>query len=147
MCWYFFTEMFDHFHDFFVWVVQINAFIHVVPITIGLRNNPYFATFIVLFVSTIFQPYPSLANFGLVTSLLPQWRHVLIYTKRGIISTCCIMTCFGLAPVFWHLWIVMGTANSNFYFGITLAFITAQIILLTDMLFSQSKRCLSMRQI
>ena len=136
--------MFDHFHEFYLWVIQINAFIHVIPITIGLRKNPYFAMFISLLVSTMFQPYPSLANFGLVTSLLPQWRYLFEYTKRGIISSCIMITCIALAPVLWHLWIMMGTANSNFYFGVTLAFVLSQILLLADMLFAHSKRSLSL---
>ena len=33
--WYFFTEMFDHFRDFFLWVFQINYFIYIIPLTIN----------------------------------------------------------------------------------------------------------------
>ena len=34
--WYFFTEMFEHFRIFFVWVFQINVFIYTVPLAIKL---------------------------------------------------------------------------------------------------------------
>ncbi|KAG9509894.1 Phosphatidylinositol glycan anchor biosynthesis class U protein [Fragariocoptes setiger] len=134
MCWYFFIEMFNHFQSFFLWVFQINAFVHAMPLAIYLRKNPFLAFYAVLVFSSFVQPYPSLANIGLITSILPQWQYLLTYTKRGIISSCAIATCAALAPIFWHLWIVMGTANANFYFGITLAGVEAQLIILIEIL-------------
>lgn len=44
-----------------------------------------------------------------------------------------------LSPILWHLWIYTGSANANFFFATTLAFATAQIFLLTDVLFAQAK--------
>ena len=35
--WYFFTEMFEHFRMFFLWVFQLNAFFYCIPMTIKLR--------------------------------------------------------------------------------------------------------------
>jgi hypothetical protein len=32
-----------------------------------------------------------------------------------------------MGPVVWHLWIYSRSANANFYFGVTLAFATAQV--------------------
>lgn len=32
-----------------------------------------------------------------------------------------------LAPIQWYLWIYSGSANANFYFGVTIAFGTAQV--------------------
>lgn len=37
--WYFFTEMFEHFRNFFLWVFQLNAFFYCIPLTIKLRYN------------------------------------------------------------------------------------------------------------
>lgn len=51
-----------------------------------------------------------------------------------------LITCSVLAPILWHLWIMLGTANSNFYFGVTLAYNTAQILLVTDYFFAFTKR-------
>lgn len=45
-----------------------------------------------------------------------------------------------LAPVVWYLWIYSGSANANFYFGVTLVFATAQIFLVTDLFFANIKR-------
>ena len=35
--WYFFTEMFEHFREFFLWTFQINAFIYIIPLSITLK--------------------------------------------------------------------------------------------------------------
>lgn len=32
-----------------------------------------------------------------------------------------------LAPLFWHLWIVLGVGNANFYYALTLAYAVAQV--------------------
>lgn len=132
--WYFFTEMFDHFLSFFTWVIQILAYIQVIPLTIALRDRPFFALYIVALISTICQPYPSLANIGLVTSILPQYSDLFQHLARGLKVVCTCVTCMCLWPIFWHLWIIMGTANANFYFGATLAFMAALIFFSIDLL-------------
>lgn len=134
MFWYFITEMFDQFLEFFTWIVQINAFIHVIPLCIYLRDSPFFALYAMIITSTISQPYPSLANIGLITSLLPQWLELLAIMKKNLVISCAAITCMSIWPLFWHLWIVMGTANANFYFGATLAFSVAMILFLIDLL-------------
>lgn len=45
-----------------------------------------------------------------------------------------------LAPILWQLWIYNNSANANYYFAINLLFSTAQIFLITDLLFAQVKR-------
>lgn len=47
--------------------------------------------------------------------------------KQGLVVGGMFVTCSVLAPIMWHMWIMMGTANSNFYFGVTLAYNTAQV--------------------
>lgn len=133
MFWYFITDMFDQFVDFFAWIMQINSFIHVVPISIYLRDHPLYALYMVLITSTIFQPYPSLCNAGLILSLLPQWSELLEHMRYGIIASCTLVASLSFCLVFWHLWIVIGTANANFYFGATLAFNVGLLIFMWDL--------------
>ena len=45
-----------------------------------------------------------------------------------------------LGPILYHLWIYSGSANANYFFAINLVFGTAQIFLLTDLLFAYIKR-------
>lgn len=47
--------------------------------------------------------------------------------KSTLVVSGTIATTSVLAPILWYLWIVLGTANSNFYFGITLAFNIGQV--------------------
>lgn len=74
--WYFFTEMFDHFREFFLWTFQINAFLYVIPIAVCLRNNPYMVFFLQLVLLSILKPYPSVSDLALYLPLLIQWSHL-----------------------------------------------------------------------
>lgn len=134
MFWYFYTEMFDAFLPFFIWIMQINAFIHAVPLAISLRKDPIFAFYIILFSTSLFQPFQSLSNFSLIINMLPQWFHLFRFLKKSLIIVTALLITIALFPIFWHLWVMMQTANSNFYFGSTLAFTTAQILLLVDLI-------------
>jgi phosphatidylinositol glycan class U len=138
--WYFFTEVFDHFRTFFVFVFQLHVFIYIAPLTIRLREHPLFLAYMLLSISAIFRSYPSLADTAFYMSLLPLWRHLLVYMRNTFISV--IMFCVGvvLAPVLWYLWISAGSANANFYFAITLVISTAQVLLVTDLLFAYLRR-------
>lgn len=56
--WYFFTEVFDHFRTFFVFVFQMHAFIYVAPMTIRLRQHPLFLAYSLLALSAVFRFVP-----------------------------------------------------------------------------------------
>lgn len=138
--WYFFTEVFEHFRVFFLWIFQLNAFVYMVPLGIRLRKEPLLLFFLLLALTAVFKSYPSIGDIALYTSLLPIWRHVFPYMKQYFLVGCIFVSCSALAPLLWHLWIFSSSANANFYFGITLAFNTGQIFLITDLLFAYVKR-------
>ncbi|XP_074658058.1 GPI-anchor transamidase component PIGU-like [Tubulanus polymorphus] len=138
--WYFFTEMFDHFRLFFICVFQIHAFIYTIPLSIRLRDHTIFLMYILLAITSIFKSYPSYGDAALYLALLPLWSHVLQYTRNLFIAACMLVVCTVMAPVLWYLWIYSGSANANFYFAITLAYTTAQVFLVTDVLFGYLRR-------
>ncbi|XP_077542535.1 phosphatidylinositol glycan anchor biosynthesis class U [Haemaphysalis longicornis] len=138
--WYFFTEVFEHFRVFFLWIFQLNAFVYIVPLGIRLRREPLLLLFLAIALTTVFKSYPSVGDVALYTSLLPIWKHVFPYMKQYFLVGCVFVSCSALAPLLWHLWIFSSSANANFYFGITLAFNTGQIFLITDLLFAHVKR-------
>lgn len=140
MFWYFFTEMFDHFRTFFLCVFQINSILYAIPLAVTLKGNPYFLFLINLILLTILKPYPSVSDIAMYFSLIPQFSHLVKFMKQGLIVSSTIVTCCVLMPILWHLWIMMASANSNFYFGVTLALNTAEILLVTDLLFAFTKR-------
>jgi GPI-anchor transamidase subunit U len=49
--------------------------------------------------------------------------------QQGFVVCCFFIFSSVLGPVVWQLWIYMRSGNANFYFGVTLAFATAQVII------------------
>ncbi|KAL4234806.1 hypothetical protein ACF0H5_006447 [Mactra antiquata] len=138
--WYFFTEMFEHFRPFFICVFQINAFLYTVPLAIKLRDHPVFLAYVLVTLMSIFKSYPSYADVAVFITLLPMWKHVFSYMRNTFIVANMFLVCTVLSPILWHLWIYAGSANANFYFAIALTFSTAQIFLVTDLLFAYLRR-------
>ncbi|XP_060597598.1 phosphatidylinositol glycan anchor biosynthesis class U protein-like [Ruditapes philippinarum] len=138
--WYFFTEMFEHFRPFFICVFQINAFLYTVPLAIKLKDHPVFLAYVLVTLMSIFKSYPSYADVAIFVTLLPMWKHVFSYMRNTFIVTNMFLCCTVLSPILWHLWIYAGSANANFYFAIALTFSTAQIFLITDLLFAFLRR-------
>lgn len=139
--WYFFTEMFDHFRELFIYAFQINATIlYLLPLSIKLRNQPLLLTVAIIFIVTIFKSYPSTGDVGFVLSLLPNFIYLFSYTQQSFLVGIILLISSTLGPVVWYLWIYCNSANANFYFGVTLAFAIGLIFLLTDLLFAQVKR-------
>jgi phosphatidylinositol glycan class U len=138
--WYFFTEMFDHFHLLFICTFQINAFIYVIPLTIRFFNEPSMLIYSFCSLMTIFKSYPSIGDVGFYLALLPMWKHLFPFMQQKFLVGCFFVATTVLAPIQWLLWIYSGSANANFYFGVTIAFGTAQIFLLTDVMLAYLKR-------
>lgn len=47
--------------------------------------------------------------------------------RNIFLVSCVLLACSALFPVLWHLWIYAGSANSNFYYAITLLFNFGQV--------------------
>ncbi|XP_053309770.1 phosphatidylinositol glycan anchor biosynthesis class U protein [Spea bombifrons] len=138
--WYFFAEMFEHFSLFFVCVFQINVFFYTVPLTIKLREHPIFLMFIQLAIISIFKSYPTVGDVALYMALLPMWSHLSRFLRNLFIVSCMLIVCSLLFPVLWHLWIYAGSANSNFFYAITLSFNVGQILLVSDYFYAFLRR-------
>ncbi|XP_076064273.1 phosphatidylinositol glycan anchor biosynthesis class U [Oratosquilla oratoria] len=138
--WYFFTEMFEHFRLFFLATFQINAFVYLLPLSIKLRKDPVLLAASLLALTTVFKSYPALGDVGLYLALLPMWRHLYPFMRQTFMVGCMFVATSVLGPIMYNLWIFNGSANANFYFAVTLAFNTAQIFLVTDLLFAHVKR-------
>ncbi|XP_013381827.1 phosphatidylinositol glycan anchor biosynthesis class U protein [Lingula anatina] len=138
--WYFFTEMFEHFRLFFVCVFQINAFIYTVPLSIKLKDHPVFLMYILMSIIAVFKSYPSYGDTTLYIALLPVWYFTFEFQRNSFVIGCMYISTTVLAPILYYLWIYAGSANANFYFAVTLVYNTAQIFLITDILFAFLKR-------
>ncbi|XP_034725536.1 phosphatidylinositol glycan anchor biosynthesis class U protein [Etheostoma cragini] len=138
--WYFFAEMFEHFRLFFLCVFQINVFFYTIPLSIKLKDHPVFLIFMQLAVISIFKSYPTVGDIALYLAFLPVWSHLHRFLRNIFLVSCVLLACSALFPVLWHLWIYAGSANSNFYYAITLLFNVAQILLVSDYFYAFLRR-------
>ncbi|XP_070495128.1 phosphatidylinositol glycan anchor biosynthesis class U protein [Chironomus tepperi] len=144
--WYFFTEMFDHFRQLFLYTFQLNTTIlYLVPLTLTFKESPEFLLTILLSLITIFSSYPCVGAIAFYMSLIPLWKRVSPFMSHNFIVMTTFLVTSILGPTVYHLWMYANSANANFYFGVTLVFSTSQIFLLTDLCFAYLKRkfCLS----
>jgi phosphatidylinositol glycan class U len=74
--WYFFTEMFDSFREFFLGVFWLHVASYVPGLTIRLRKQPLFVATTLTGIFAVFTPYPSIADAALYLSLVPLFRHL-----------------------------------------------------------------------
>ncbi|XP_067410564.1 phosphatidylinositol glycan anchor biosynthesis class U protein isoform X1 [Emydura macquarii macquarii] len=138
--WYFFAEMFEHFSLFFVCVFQINVFFYTIPLAVKLKEHPIFFLFVQLAIISIFKSYPTVGDVALYMAFLPLWSHLYRFLRNIFILSCVLIVCSLLFPVLWHLWIYAGSANSNFYYAITLTFNVGQILLISDYFYAFLRR-------
>ncbi|NXL46931.1 PIGU protein, partial [Podilymbus podiceps] len=138
--WYFFAEMFEHFSLFFVCVFQINVFFYTIPLAIKLKEHPVFFMFVQIAIISIFKSYPTVGDVALYMAFLPVWSHLYRFLRNIFILSCVLIVCSLLFPVLWHLWIYAGSANSNFYYAITLTFNIGQILLVSDYFYAFLRR-------
>ncbi|XP_072013525.1 phosphatidylinositol glycan anchor biosynthesis class U protein-like [Amphiura filiformis] len=143
--WYFFTEMFEHFRLFFVWVFQINVFIYTVPLAIKLWDHPMFVMFIQCIIISTFKSYPAFGDTIIYLALLPLWSSSFHYLRQSLVVGVMFVVSSVLAPILYHLWIYAGSANANFFFAFTLVYNTAQIFLATDLLYAFLRRNYSLK--
>ena len=138
--WYFFTEMFDHFRVFFICTLQINLILYVAPLSIRFPDQPLLLSTVIIGLIAVFKSYPGVGDVGFFLALLPLFSNLLPFMKQTFIILCMLIFTSVLAPIAWQLWIYNNSANANYYFAINLVYSTAQIFLITDLLFGHLKR-------
>lgn len=138
--WYFFTEMFDHFRELFLYTFQLNTTIlYLLPLTFTFKDCPEFLLTVLLSLITIFRSYPCIGDVAFYMCLIPLWRRVAPFMSHNFIVIATLIATTILGPTVYFLWMYANSANANFYFGVTLVFCTANIFLLTDLTFAYLK--------
>lgn len=130
--WYFFTEMFEFFRSFFMGVFQIYVAAFSLPVSIRFKDNPIFALATIVGISTVFKSYPEVGDIGIYFTLLALFKPVFPLLKYGLPVTLALLYTMVLAPTFYHLWVYLGSGNSNFFYAITLVYALAMTIVLSD---------------
>ncbi|KAF9923783.1 hypothetical protein FBU30_006171 [Linnemannia zychae] len=140
LCWYFFIEMFDQFRPFFLVVFQLHLFIFAVPVSIKLRNYPLFVSFLLCAIMGTFKGYPSVGDASLYLGLLPLSSEIFKYMRYSFLEANLFMYSSLLAPIFWYLWIYVGSGNANFFYAIGLVYGVGEIILMIDTTYALLRR-------
>ncbi|KAG6548336.1 hypothetical protein Mapa_010115 [Marchantia paleacea] len=130
--WYFFTEVFTHFRDFFIMVFHANILFVLVPLTIRLHHRPLFLAYVMVAITTMLKSYPSIGDaaislglLGLCTPELADFRFSFFVLNGYLVVAI-------LSPSMYNLWIWRGTGNANFYFAMALVYACVQSILIIE---------------
>jgi GPI-anchor transamidase subunit U len=125
--WYFFTEMFDNFRDFFLFVFNYFPAVLAVPVIVRLGvDAPVFCVFVARLLCVVFSPYPTLGDAAGYLALLPLFHVELRGMTAGYLVCAGYVVSAMLSPIMWRLWIVDRVANANFFFATTLAWMATQ---------------------
>ncbi|KAF9374413.1 hypothetical protein BGX21_004142 [Mortierella sp. AD011] len=138
--WYFYIEMFDQFRPFFLVVFQMHVFIFAVPISFKLRKYPLFVSFLMCAIMGTFKGYPSVGDASLYLGLLPLSSEIFKYLRYTFLIVNLFLYSSLLAPIFWHLWVYVGSGNANFFYAIGLVYGIGEIILMIDTTYAVSRR-------
>jgi len=130
--WYFFMEIFDHFKSFFLFIFQYHIAVYPIPLALRLSHRPVFLAICLLAINAIFKSYPSVGDSGLCLSLGPLLHRQLAGMTHMFYLFQVLLFVSVLSPVFWHLWIVTGSGNANFFYALTVVFAAAQVLLLSE---------------
>lgn len=131
--WYFFIEIFQEYRDFFKFIFNCYCFIFVVPIFIRFKKYPLQAFVILLTWITLFKPYPSFGELGFILTCFVYWFDLSII-KYKFLMVLLIVHSLILLPVFYHLWITIGSGNSNFFYALTLVYVASLVLILLGMI-------------
>lgn len=118
--WYFFTEVFTEFQPFFLFVFHSFAVILMVPVAVRFSGRPLFVAWVQLFISCMFRPYACVGDMVPWLVLLPLLQQQLQGMKLRMFLINSFVLLVVLGPAMWHQWIIVDSANANFFYSITL---------------------------
>ncbi|KAK0543688.1 hypothetical protein OC845_005998 [Tilletia horrida] len=143
MWWYFIMEMFDHFRDFFLLVLNAHVLTYVAPFTIKYRDDPLFAFTALAGILAIFQSYPTVGDSGLFWGLAALFPELFSYMRYPLVTSLIHIYCAFLLPTFNTLWLGpgsrSGSGNANFFYAITLVYSLGGGLGLLDLCYAWGK--------
>jgi len=129
--WYFFTEVFKHYRLFYIFSYQFHSFLYAIPLYIRLKHQPMVLFWINLAIIACFKSYPGVGDIAIQIALVPLIWDSMRENPYGFVVLIAALFVAVLAPIFWLMWIYLGTGNANFYYAINLVSTMAQVLFLT----------------
>ena len=119
----------------------MNAIVlYFLPLSFKLRKAPLSLAVVLLALASVYRSYPSLGDISFYWALLPIFRRCWKFMTHDLVVACLFVMTLVMMPAMWYLWIYVGSANANFYFGTTLAFSWGQLLLVINLLMAHAKR-------
>lgn len=131
--WYFFAEMFDAYVPFFKAVFNIIVVSFIAPLTVRFYRQPCYAFVLCIGWITLTKPYPTLGDAGFLLGFIPLFHPLFGYLRYSVLSCLLFLHAVVLSPIFYHLWVDLGSGNSNFFYAITLVYALAVASLIADL--------------
>jgi len=140
--WYFFTEIFEFFNDFYLSLFNLYSFIYVLPISMRFiipnnNLNSLFAIWIIIGIINLTKAYPVLTDYSLFYSsmfIFKPFYENLKFTPIGSYSALFVVLL--QSPTFYIVWMTLNSGNANFFYALGLALSVVQIIILSDFVWS-----------
>lgn len=143
--WYFFTEIFDFFNNFFLGIFNLYTFIFFVPVTIrfivpstSTITDALFAIWSEIGILNFSKAYPTIADLNLYFSMILLFKP--LYKKLRFppaVLTLAMFTILLLLPVFYYVWMGANSGNANFFYAIGLTHSLIEIMMVTDFFWSK----------
>ncbi|SCU91233.1 LAMI_0E05182g1_1 [Lachancea mirantina] len=134
--WYFFVELFEMFVPFFKAVFNLFVVACILPFSLRFYKQPFYAFVLCIAWIALTKPYPTLGDAGFVLSFLPFFQPLFGYFRYSVVTALLLVHAIVLSPIFYHLWVDLGSGNSNFFYAISLVYALALASMLVDLVWA-----------
>ncbi|GME73165.1 unnamed protein product [Ambrosiozyma monospora] len=136
--WYFFTEIFEFFNNFYLMVFNLYSFIFIIPLTIKFADDTTFTIWMCIGFIIFSKQYPVIADITLFYSLLIIFKKYFSKLKFSpIVSYMSLFIILLLLPIFYRVWMISNSGNANFFYAIGLVLSLIEIIIMSDFIWSK----------
>lgn len=140
--WYFFTEIFDFFNNFYLAVFNIYSFVFVVPLTMRFilsdrKIDLLFVIWIIVGLINFSKAYPVLADYTVFYSAMFLFKRYYHYLKfKPAVSFVALIVVLLQSPTFYIIWMSLNSGNANFFYAMGLALSLVESLFLSDFIWA-----------
>lgn len=140
--WYFFTEIFDFFNNFYLSIFNIYGFIFVIPLSMRFifasnKMNLIFVLWLIIGLTNFSKAYPILTDYSLFYSSIFLFKDYYTNLKfKPIVSYIALFVVLLQSPTFYIVWMSLSSGNANFFYAIGLALNLLQSLILSDFIWA-----------
>lgn len=92
-------------------------------------------------IIAVFKPYTCFGDAMPYMALLLAYRDLAPRMRFLFVSAHLLVFGAALCPLFWHLWIVDGGGNANFFYAGTVVYGMGHVLLIVDALYAHMQQC------